>query len=448
MTAEWQDTTLGEVLELKRGYDLPKSKREPGRIPIISSSGESDTHSVAKVRGPGVVTGRYGTIGEVFYSANDFWPLNTTLYVRNFKGNDEKFIYYFLKTIDYRQYSDKAAVPGVNRNHLHLAEVRIPTSIEEQKAIAHILGTLDDKIELNRQMNATLEAMAQALFKSWFVDFDPVIDNALAAGNLIPEPLLARAEARKALGDQRKPLPEQIQKQFPNSFVFNEDMGWIPNGWEVQKFGDLVEKTIGGDWGKEEKDEKHQKCVSIVRGTDIPSVKSGVKGSTPTRWVEEKKFKTRELSEGDIVIEVSGGSPKQPTGRAVYMTKANIDMLGGNCVPASFCRKFRPKSKALGFYAAQHLDRIYALGKMWNYQNQSTGISNFQTNTFLQTECVVLPDTDVLLEAFFTTAGPMIEKGRSSEKEDLVKLRDTLLPKLLSGQLRIPEAEKQVSESV
>ena len=103
----------------------------------------------------------------------------------------------------------------------------------EQKAIAHILGTLDDKIELNRQMNATLEAMAQALFKSWFVDFDPVIDNALAAGNSIPEPLQAKAEVRAALGDQRKPLPEAIQKQFPSRFVFSEEMGWIPEGWEV-----------------------------------------------------------------------------------------------------------------------------------------------------------------------------------------------------------------------
>ncbi|MCG7904894.1 MAG: restriction endonuclease subunit S, partial [Candidatus Thiodiazotropha weberae] len=206
--------------------------------------------------------------------------------------------------------------------------------------------------------------------------------------------------------------------------------------------------TIGGDWGKEESDEIHQKCVSIIRGTDIPSVKSGAIGSTPTRWVEEKKFKTRELRDGDIVIEVSGGSPKQPTGRSAYVTAANLKMLGGSSVPASFCRKLSPKTKALGFYASRHLDHIYAIGKMWGYQNQSTGISNFQTKTFLETEMVVLPDSEVIMDKFFEMARPMIDKGRSGENEHIAKLRDTLLPKLLSGQLRIPEAEKQVAEAL
>ncbi|MCK4501641.1 MAG: restriction endonuclease subunit S, partial [Desulfuromonadales bacterium] len=149
MGSEWYQKLLGDVIELKRGYDLPKKQRKVGKVPIISSAGVTDTHIEAKVKGPGVVTGRYGTIGEVFFSENDFWPLNTTLYVRDFKGNDEKFIYYFLKTIDYQQYSDKAAVPGVNRNHIHMAVVIVPSSITEQKAIAYILGTLDDKIELN-----------------------------------------------------------------------------------------------------------------------------------------------------------------------------------------------------------------------------------------------------------------------------------------------------------
>ena len=103
----------------------------------------------------------------------DFWPLNTTLYVRDFKGNNPRFIAYFLRSLDFSAYSDKAAVPGLNRNHLHEASVRVPP-VPEQRAIADVLGTLDDKIELNRRMNQTLEEMARALFKSWFVDFDPV----------------------------------------------------------------------------------------------------------------------------------------------------------------------------------------------------------------------------------------------------------------------------------
>jgi len=169
MGGEWIATNLGDLLELKRGYDLPKKLRSTGPFQIISSAGPSDWHAESKVKGPGVITGRYGTIGEVFYSKADFWPLNTTLYVRDFKGNDEKFVYYFLKTIPYQQFSDKAAVPGVNRNHLHLARVRFPKSIWQQRKIAHILGTLDDKIELNRQTNQTLEARGDSTRVSGWV---------------------------------------------------------------------------------------------------------------------------------------------------------------------------------------------------------------------------------------------------------------------------------------
>ena len=141
--------------------------------PLVSSSGVTDYHAASKVAGPGVVTGRYGTLGEVFFVRDDFWPLNTTLYVRDFKSNDPRFISYFLKCIDFQPFSDKAAVPGLNRNHLHQAPIWFPDDVNEQRAIAHILGTLDDKIELNRRMNETLEAMARALFKDWFVDFGP-----------------------------------------------------------------------------------------------------------------------------------------------------------------------------------------------------------------------------------------------------------------------------------
>ena len=174
MGDEWRETKLGHVIELKRGYDLPQYKRALGPVPVVSSSGQTDYHLESKVQGPGVVTGRYGTLGQVFFIPNNFWPLNTTLYVCDFKGNDPRFIGYFLQKLDFSAYSDKAAVPGLNRNHLHEEVVRIPTDVAEQRAIAHILGTLDDKIELNRRMNETLEAMARALFKSWFIDFDPV----------------------------------------------------------------------------------------------------------------------------------------------------------------------------------------------------------------------------------------------------------------------------------
>jgi type I restriction enzyme S subunit len=116
----WQIGVLGGVCTLKRGYDLPAAKRSPGSVPIVSSSGISGTHTEAKASGPGVITGRYGTIGQVHFVNGPYWPLNTTLYVADFKGSPPRFVYHVLSGVDFFKYIDKAAVPGVNRNHLHI----------------------------------------------------------------------------------------------------------------------------------------------------------------------------------------------------------------------------------------------------------------------------------------------------------------------------------------
>jgi type I restriction enzyme, S subunit len=119
--------------------------------------------------GPGIVTGRYGTIGKIFFSNTQYWPLNTTLYVQDFKGNNELFFYYFLQQLDWEKYSDKSAVPGINRNDVHQEDIVIP-SLLEQKAIASILSSLDDKIDLLHRQNRTLEAIAETLFRQWFIE--------------------------------------------------------------------------------------------------------------------------------------------------------------------------------------------------------------------------------------------------------------------------------------
>src|SRR5690554_4841964 len=115
----WREAELGDVATLQRGFDLPARLRRSGQVPIVSSSGVSGWHDRAMVKAPGVVTGRYGTIGEVFFEDTDFWPLNTTLWVSDFHGNDERFIYYMLNRVDYATHSGKSGVPGVNRNDLH-----------------------------------------------------------------------------------------------------------------------------------------------------------------------------------------------------------------------------------------------------------------------------------------------------------------------------------------
>lgn len=142
----WQRLRLGDAITLQRGFDLPYRFRKKGNVPIVTSAGIEGTHSEAKVRAPGVVTGRYGTIGEVFFVESDFWPLNTTLYVREFQGNDVRFISYLLRTIDFATHSGKSGVPGVNRNDLHKIALTMPSTREEQCAISAVLSDMDAEI--------------------------------------------------------------------------------------------------------------------------------------------------------------------------------------------------------------------------------------------------------------------------------------------------------------
>lgn len=156
---------LGEIITLQRGYDLPHSQRLDGDVPIISSSGRSGFHNCHMVKGPGVVTGRYGTVGEVFYIDEDFWPLNTSLFVSDLKGNNPRFIYYLLQTLDFKRFSDKTGVPGVNRNDLHNIRVR-PISYFEQDSIVEILSDCDAAIENLEQRLLCLRSSMLARIES------------------------------------------------------------------------------------------------------------------------------------------------------------------------------------------------------------------------------------------------------------------------------------------
>ena len=166
----WHNCTLGDVITLKRGHDLPEKKRVEGSVPVVSSSGTTGFHNEAKAEPPGVVTGRYGTIGEVFFVDEPYWPLNTALYVIDFKGNDPRFVAYLLRNTLRNYQTEKAAVPGVDRNVLHLLKVRAPDR-PEQESIVSILSAYDNLIENNRRRIALLEEAARMLYREWFVDF-------------------------------------------------------------------------------------------------------------------------------------------------------------------------------------------------------------------------------------------------------------------------------------
>jgi type I restriction enzyme S subunit len=164
---EWNECKLGKVINLKRGYDLPKRSRMDGNVPIISSSGITGYHNEEKVKGPGIVTGRYGTIGSVFYLKENFWPLNTSLYVQDFKGNHIKFVYFLLRNFDFGLFSDKSAVPGINRNHVHEAQINLPILPEQQK-IADFLTAVDDKINQLTRKKTLMEQYKKGVMQKIF----------------------------------------------------------------------------------------------------------------------------------------------------------------------------------------------------------------------------------------------------------------------------------------
>ena len=409
MGTDWVETNLGDVIDLKRGYDLPKRNRTPGPVPLVSSSGVSDYHSEAKVKGPGVVTGRYGTLGQVFFVLQDFWPLNTTLYVRDFKGNDPRFISYFLTGIDYLAYSDKAAVPGLNRNHVHQAEIRFPTDINEQRAIAHILGTLDDKIELNRRMSETLEAMARALFRSWFVDFDPV----------------------RAKMEGRDPgLPKHIADLFPDRLVDSE-LGKIPEGWELKAIGDLADVVGGGTPSTKEPnywDGSHHWATP----KDLSALAFPVLLDTERRVTDAGLQK---ISSGLL-----------PIGTVLLSSRAPIGYLAIAEIPVAINQGFiamRPKAS---------VSNLFLL--LWARETHEVILSNANGSTFLEISKknfrpipVVTPPTSIMA-AFDRIARPLYCRLVSSEREsrNLAALRDALLPRLISGELRVKDTEQFIEK--
>lgn len=157
----WVQCKLGDALTLQRGFDLPQRLRKEGNIPIISSSGESGWHNKAIVSPPGIVTGRYGTIGEVFFIDRPFWPLNTTLYVREFNGITPFYAYFLLKTVDFQSHSGKSGVPGVNRNDVHQENILLPP-IKEQIAITTTLSNVDELISALERLLSKKQAIKTA----------------------------------------------------------------------------------------------------------------------------------------------------------------------------------------------------------------------------------------------------------------------------------------------
>ena len=405
MAGEWTELPLGEVITLQRGFDLPSPNRKPGKVPIVSSSGVSDYHSEVGVKGPGVVTGRYGTIGQVFLIKEDYWPLNTTLWVKDFHGNDPQFASYLLRTIDFRSCSDKSSVPGVNRNDLHRIPVLLPP-LAEQKAITAVLGTLDDKIELNRRINATLEAMARALFQSWFVDFDPV---------------RAKLDSRQPLG-----LDVATAALFPDSFQ-DSPLGHIPYGWTAQRLPDAIEvnprRTLKGG--------------TIAPYLDMKNLPT--QGHSAEEVIEREFTSGTKFQNGDTLL--ARITPCLENGKTGYVDFLEDGQVGWGSTEYIILAPKPPLSPQFGYLLARSdALRTHAIQNM-------TGTSGRQRvpSDCFSTFLLAVPTPAVARRFDEHTAPLMVKiKANANESRTLATLRDMLLPKLLSGELSVAQAQAVV----
>ncbi len=386
----WKYCSLGDVLTLQRGFDLPERNRRVGNVPIVSSSGISGYHNVVKVCGPGVVTGRYGTLGEVFYIDEDFWPLNTTLYVRDFKGNDPLFLSYFLRTLNLAHQNAAGAVPGLNRNALHLLPVSIPP-LPTQHKIAFILSAYDDLIENNTRRIAILEEMAQSLYREWFVHF-------------------------RFPGHEKKRLVES-------------ELGLIPEGWDVVKIRDISTLYRGRSYS----------------GMDIATVNG-------LPFLNLKCIERDGGFRHDGIKRYQGPYKETQTARAGDIIMAVTDMTQERRLVARAARV--PKTGEIKFVFSMDLvkidphdencrDYLYGMLRFSSFPDEVKQYANGANVLHLSPERIenfLFPlAPEELYKKFSTICSDMYKACDTlqAKNSNLRKTRDLLLPKLISGEVDV-----------
>jgi type I restriction enzyme S subunit len=433
MSSEWVILPLGQVLSLQRGHDLPSQKRTQGEIPIMGSSGITGFHNVSKADGPGVIVGRSGnSMGEVSFSDKNYWPLNTALYVTDFKGNDPRFIYYLLTTIDFDQFNSGSAQKSLNRNAVYPFEVRLPSSINEQRKISSILATLESKKALNQKINQTLEQMAQAIFKSWFVDFEPVKAKiaALEAGGSEDDALLAAmqaiagsalfatdaadADAQTQLARLQAEHPEQYAtlrataKLFPSAMQESE-LGEIPEGWGVNKIEDMIQRVSVG---------KRYSQKTVFESGKVPVLDQGKSGII---GYHDDEPGLRASTDDPVIVFAN---------HTCYMRLVMHDFSAiQNVLPF--------KGKELNVY--------------WLY------LATFGRQGFTEYKGhwpdFVIKDVVTPSNLVANRFGDIVKKllitqfRNEQQNASLSGMRDTLLPKLLSGELSISAATDQITQA-
>lgn len=389
----WFECQLGEILTLKRGYDLPHSVRKDGDVPVVSSSGITGYHNTAKVDGPAVVTGRYGTLGEVYYVDGECWPLNTALYVQDFKGNRPKFVYYFLQSLLKGMQSDKAAVPGVNRNDLHARTVRCTQDHSTQAAVENLISPYDDFIENNHRRIQLLEESARLLYQEWFVHL-------------------------------RFPGHEQVA-------ISNG----VPDGWKETELGSLFSIKHGYAFKGEYFSDEETNKILLTPGNF--KIGGGVK-------LDKKKFYKEDgpipedyvLSENDLLITMTDLSKMSDT--------LGYPMLVPKFEGTTFLHNQRlglviPAFDAFPKHFVYHLLQDYRYRAFVVGSATGTSVKHTAPNKITSFKFCI-PDIHSNLITVFNDYSENIYKQISTltvQNHKLTQARDLLLPKLMSGELAV-----------
>ena len=301
--------------------------------------------------------------------------------------SDPDYLFYLICSAIVRDPAIKSMVGSSGRQRVQTSVleqlvVDVPP-LEIQKRIGGLLKFVDDKIQLNRAINENLQ--------------------------------------------------EQVKAFFHSMFISSEDRF----SWKTGTFSDLIESTLGGDWGKESPTGNNTEMVYCIRGADIPEVKVGNKGKMPTRYILPKNYAAKRLLPGDIIVEISGGSPTQSTGRVAAISQSLLDQYDKGMVCTNFCRAIKPKP-GYSMFIYYYWQYLYDLNVFFSYENGTTGIKNLDLSGFITTEEIVIPPLD-LIQKFndYCQAVFDLTFANGLENEQLSNLRDTLLPLLMSGDLDV-----------
>ena len=232
-------------------------------------------------------------------------------------------------------------------------------------------------------------------------------------------------------------LEQQAQAIFKEWFIENPEN----NEWSTGTFAELIKTTLNGDWGKEAPTGNSTEKVYCIRGADIPEVKAGNKGKMPTRYILPKNFVKKQLTAGDIVVEISGGSPTQSTGRCTAITQSLLDRYDSGMVCTNFCKAIKPK-EGYSLFIYYYWQYLYGKGIFFSYENGTTGIKNLDFSGFIETETILIPPVDKVI-AFDDYCKSIFNQifANGKQNEHLAVLRDTLLPKLMSGELDVSDID-------